>query len=147
MKGYAAVAGKKHSFGADLLPVAPGVDGQYMNHGTTKTIKGDKMLYIINNTDCPDEKHLVYELPDGSGKYLSKRLRSEEYHFSKEQMAFATSLDTFGFTMSISDTTGKINCVQTRRSKAKYTDGKFRPWQGREFFAISIGEIAEGVEL
>lgn len=89
---------------------------------------------ILNTIDRPDRR-MVVEIIEGKAYYMSRaeepRMKSYDGMTPRPD---TTSLEDFGFT--IVELGGKIRCVKTRPSVARYSDGGVREWQGETSFDL-----------
>ena len=90
-----------------------------------------KNLFIVNTVDRPDARHIAELQSDGKLHYLHPELRP----WPPMPPERATPLRDFGFTFSTLSN-GKIWCVLTHETTAKYPDGARREWQGEPVFAL-----------
>lgn len=85
-------------------------------------------LYIVNEVDRPDARHVAYRISP-------RRLRYTEIEWQPMALTKrSTPLADFGFTFR--EIPMGLLCCQTEKSRAKYPDGKTRPWQGDPVFIV-----------
>lgn len=92
-------------------------------------------LFIVNEIDRPDERHVVQRIGPNQYKYIHPDLENWRM---MERDDGATSLADFGIEWVFFERNGvtHISCWVRTFSKATYKDGKPRHWQGSERFYL-----------
>lgn len=92
-------------------------------------------LYIVNDFDRPEAKHLAARRKDGKFYYVHPFLRDKkEFHGMTPKRP--VPLDDFGFAYKLED--GVITGHAVKASTATYEDGKLRQWQGGPAFEFKF---------
>lgn len=92
-------------------------------------------LFIVNSFDRPDPRHVAEMRADGKLYYIHPELKDEK-KFHGMSPDHATPLEDFGIKVEFIG-----NCLEgskTEKSKAKYSNGTPREWQGQTKFSIPI---------
>lgn len=99
-----------------------------------KPIETNK-LYIVNDFDRPDERHIAAMREDGKLYYIHPYLRDVECYKGMSAKE-ATPVINFGIDLSIAD--NLLHGVESQKSIAQYSDGRTRRWQGDKEFWVEL---------
>lgn len=91
-------------------------------------------FYIVNSFDRPWPRHIA-QARDGKLYYIHSDLRDEK-QFHGMRMDEAVPIVDFGVTLSIEDRF--LVGIQTAPSRAHYSDGRVREWQGNGKFRLPL---------
>lgn len=90
---------------------------------------------IVNDCDCPDERHIAQRLADGRCFYIHPDLcRRKEFWGMRPRRP--TPLEDFGIHVEV--VSGVLSGKMTGGSVAVYHDGEPRRWQGRKEFQFRV---------
>ena len=92
-------------------------------------------LFIVNDFDRPDERHIAEQRPDGKFYYVHPDLRDIKDYWGMTPDR-PTPLEDFGI-RTISRL-GVLTGALTDRSIATYRDGRPRKWQGSSPFSFPL---------
>ena len=90
-------------------------------------------FYIVNDIDRPDEEHVCQEITRGKLEYIHGRLR--DWH-AMEVRDSCTNIEKFGFDIRIDN--GYATFTRNLPSKAAYSNGSHRMWQGKDYFILEL---------
>ena len=87
---------------------------------------------VVNSFDKPYER-LVAQVIDDKCYYMERSLDSSMKRYDGISTTQATSLEDFGF--EIKEKEFQVDFKLVHESKAKYSDGQTRHWQGAKQFS------------
>ena len=97
-------------------------------------------FFIVSDYDAPNSHTIAERRADGKFYYIHPTLANEkEYHGMTPSNP--TPLEDFGIRWLIED--GQFKGALLDVSRAKYSDGKARKWQGMKKFSFSLASEME----
>ncbi len=98
-------------------------------------------LYIVNDHDRPAEKFIAEKRKDGKFFYINPDLADDKRYWGMTPDK-PTPLEDFGIEIAIFD--GRLYGARNHPSKASYSDGRKRNWQGDQDFSFPYPPLKEG---
>lgn len=92
-----------------------------------------KKYAIVNDVDYPGQ-NMVTEIIEGKHYYMSRAYDSYKKEYDGMTFKSPTYLEEFGF--DIKELEHQVDFELVRPSKAKYSDGEPRFWQGGQKFSL-----------
>lgn len=89
-------------------------------------------LFIVNETDRPYERHIAEQRSDGLLYYLHPDLKDWKGMTAER----ATPLEDFSVYCKVTD--GILHGHREGESRAEYSTGEHRPWQGSDTFSFPV---------